>query len=108
MLYCLFNVVLFQQQQRPDMSRLMQLQVAGGAPGLPASLLPPGLPPGTLPNLISVIEREKSITIIKITTLHIQENYFFSFKPIHLFCSLIYHIYIICIQYMVYDFYDYK
>merc|ERR1719382_1207534 len=31
------------QQQRPDLSRLMQLQAAGGAAGLPG--LPPGFPP---------------------------------------------------------------
>merc|ERR1719480_701133 len=37
------------QQQRPDLSRLMQLQAAGGAAGLPG--LPPGFPSGLPPGL---------------------------------------------------------
>ena len=43
-----YNILLFyiQQQQRPDLSRLMQLQAAGA--GLPhnSGALVPGLPPG--------------------------------------------------------------
>jgi hypothetical protein len=41
---CILNVCfLFQQQQRPDLSRLMQLQAAGA--GLPGTMggLPPAL-----------------------------------------------------------------
>ena len=41
---------LQQQQQRPDLSRLMQLQAAGGVPGgLPG--LPPGFPGSALPGM---------------------------------------------------------
>ena len=42
------TVLCVQQQQRPDLSRLMALQAAGGAGGLPG--LPPGFPsPASLP-----------------------------------------------------------
>jgi len=42
---CFLNdVFILQQQQRPDLSRLMQLQAAGGGAGLPG--LPPGFPSG--------------------------------------------------------------
>lgn len=39
----IISIFIFQQQQRPDLSRLMQLQAAGA--GLPASMggLPPAL-----------------------------------------------------------------
>ena len=46
----LTSLQLQQQQQRPDLSRLMQLQAAGGVPGgLPG--LPPGFPGSALPGL---------------------------------------------------------
>ena len=40
-------IFALQQQQRPDLSRLMQLQAAGA--GLPTSMAAGGLPPGFLP-----------------------------------------------------------
>merc|ERR1719193_405146 len=44
------NSIIGQQQQRPDLSRLMQLQAAGGVPGgLPG--LPPGFPGSALPGM---------------------------------------------------------
>lgn len=52
------------QQQRPDLSRLMQLQAAGGAPGLGAGL-PPGFPASSLhPGLTGGIPTSSAASLL--------------------------------------------